>query len=195
MLTEIFRKGGSFFPAACSPGYRIYQASFKDAALIRAIMETVTDTLEDKSLFIPDGQDFVERVLTSDGFGLLAADHKNTAAAYLLVPFPGLEADNLGLELDFDASRLKQVAHMDSLAVLPAHRGQHLQQSLILCAEKILDYDDRPYRMATVSPSNLPSLKNFLACGYEIRATREKYGGYIRHILLKYKVKATDSGL
>ena len=39
--------------------------------------------------------------------------------------------------------------------------------------------------MATVHPENRFSLENFLLEGYEVKATVRRYGGLLRHVLLK----------
>lgn len=170
--------------ALSSCGYHIRRAVLEDKDTILNIMNISWNALTDKSLFIPDAPAFVGRILTHDGFGLLALDFTGTPAAYLLVLFPGLLADNLGRDLCFHREQLLQTAHLESLAVLPAHRGHHLQQSLINCA--LLQVGtSHSYCMATVSPQNIPSLKGFQACGFQIQAKKEKYGGYMRYILLK----------
>ena len=174
----------NFYPASVSPGYRIRQASVGDQDTILKIMDISRNALPNKSLFIADEPAFVQRILTHDGFGLLALDSSGIPAAYLLALFPGLSEENLGRDLCFQPDQLLQTAHLESLAVLPAHRGHHLQQSLINCA--LLQVGtSHSYCMATVSPQNIPSLKGFQACGFQIQAKKEKYGGYMRYILLK----------
>lgn len=178
----------NFYPASVSPGYRIRQASVGDQDTILKIMDISRNALPNKSLFIADEPAFVQRILTHDGFGLLALDFSGIPAAYLLALFPGLSEENLGRDLCFQPDQLLQTAHVESLAVLPAHWGHHLQQSLISCALLLLD-SSYPYLMATVSPQNLPSLKSFQACGFQIQAQKEKYNGHMRYILLKSRKK------
>lgn len=172
-------------PALFSPGYRIRSALPGDAMAILKIMDTSANQLKDKSLFIPDDLSLIKEILTANGFGLLALDYTDKPAAYLLVLFPRLGAENLGYDLTLNEEQLQKVAHIESVAVLPTHRGRQLQRSLITRAEQLLNAS-HPYHMATVSPLNSASLKSFQHCGYRIVATKEKYGGYRRHILMKY---------
>ena len=174
-------------PAAFSFGYRIRPALPKDDYNILKIMNRAVADSKDKSLFIPDDLSLIRSILDSEGFGLIALDYQDNPVAYLLVLFPRLSPENLGYDLGFSEKQLLQAAHMDSLAVYPEHRGRRLQKSLITRAEKLLD-STYPYRLATVSPQNSASLKSFLDCGYEIQLTKEKYGGHIRHILMKSAV-------
>lgn len=208
MFTKNQQSKIEYFSAPCSPGYRIRRAFPSDAEAIEYMMNTAWSALEDKDWFIQDDASFIRRILGEsgspqpsawaadplsasspavNGFGLLALDTKDAPAAYLLVLFPELSSENLGYDLAFKKRQLLQAAHMDSSAVLPNHRGQQLQQSLVRCAEEILQqhFPGKIYLLATVAPANLPSLKSFQACSYEIRGTKEKYGGVTRHILFK----------
>lgn len=178
-------------PAAFSRGYRIRTAFPRDAMDILKIMDITVKDLKNKSLFIPDTLSMIKETLTSEGFGLLALDYSDKPVAYLLVLYPRLSTVNLGYDFTFLKEELLKVAHMESVAVLPAHRGHKLQQSLIARAEQLLT-SSHPYHMATVSPENPASLKSFEACGYRIIATKQKYGNYLRHILFKSIEKKQD---
>ncbi|MBQ9991128.1 MAG: GNAT family N-acetyltransferase [Lachnospiraceae bacterium] len=181
-MTE--HEGLLIIPAAFSHGYRIRTAFPGDAVDILKIMDTTVKNLEDRSLFIPDTLSMIRETLTSEGFGLLALDFRDKPVAYLLVLYPRLNKVNLGYDFTFIKEELMRVAHIESVAVLPEHRGHNLQQSLITRAEQLLTAS-HPYHMATVSPKNQASLKSFEACGYRILDTREKYGNHLRHILFK----------
>ena len=74
---------------------------------------------------------------------------------------------------------------MDTAAVLPEYRGQKLQYRLMQMAEEELKKEGLRYLMCTVHPQNRYSRENVLRQGYEVAATKEKYGGYLRDILLK----------
>lgn len=80
---------------------------------------------------------------------------------------------------------LHQVAHMDSVAILPEYRGMGLQYRMMQVAEKELKDAGYRYLMCTVHPKNRYSRENILRQSYRVVATKEKYGGYLRDILLK----------
>ena len=81
-------------------------------------------------------------------------------------------------------AELDRVALMDVAAVLPEHRGHGLERRMLLWAEEQL-----PARfdrlMCTVSPANPASLHSIERSGYRAVLTKEKYGGHLRHIMLK----------
>lgn len=183
-LTLTAQDGPLTVPASCSFGYRIRTALPKDALSILKIMDTAVNHLSNRSLFIPDDLSMIKETLTANGFGLLAIDSVDQPVAYLLVLYPHLEKHNLGYDFTFLKKELLRVAHIESVAVLPSHRGKNLQKSLILRAEQLLTAS-HSYHMATVSPDNPASLKSFTDCGYRIIATKPKYGNYLRHILFK----------
>ena len=101
-----------------------------------------------------------------------------------MVRFPKESKDNLGDYLELSQPQLMEVAHMESIAVLPEFQGRHIQKSLIEWAESYLK-NDYSYCMATVHPENVYSLNNFLSLGYKIVVTTKKYGGLPRHVLYK----------
>ena len=166
---------------------------------IWTIMNEVYTALPDKSLFCCDEYDFVMDILTCSGFGVIASTNNTpikkedtstssksaNIVASLLVKFPRLAEENLGYDIGLEKEELYKVAHLESVVVLPKHRGHGLQGKLISFAEQQIDKTQYSYLMATVSPDNLPSLHTFQKNGYEIIKVTEKYGGLKRCILLK----------
>jgi len=81
------------------------------------------------------------------------------------------------------------VACSDGCIVENLYRGNNLQQLTWFMMEPLLHgkYD---YIVATVSPKNIVSLKNLLACGFMIIARANMYGNFDRFILAKKLSKA-----
>ena len=79
-----------------------------------------------------------------------------------------------------------QVAHMDSVVILPEYRGHRLQYRLMEAAEKIL-LEETNYRilLATVHPDNIYSLQNVKARGFRVAAEVTAYQGLPRYIMRK----------
>ena len=102
-----------------------------------------------------------------------------------MLVFPGLSEENLGRDINLSETDLLKVAHMDSVAVLPQYRGHGLQNKLMQAAEAEARQRGYRYLMCTVHPDNHYSKNNVLKQGYHVIATKEKYGGYTRNILLK----------
>lgn len=182
-------------------------ARCEDARTFYDVMQAAYDSLDNKDLYICDDYEYVRAVLENPdaGFGLMYyqenPDEKpdrnpeekpgresdsGYCAGVLLVIFPGEAEDNLARDMSLKGY-LMAVAHIESAAVRAESRGNGIQKKLI---EYACDYLCRKcgnirYAMATVSPDNIPSLKSFEKAGFKIMLTKEKYGGKLRHILMR----------
>lgn len=187
-------------------GYTLRIATLEDAYDIWNIMVQCSQLLEHKEHFICDDLNYVKTIITTEGFGIVACDTTGTIVGNLLVKYPGITKENLGydvfipVETTFDINHnintksdtiplysqtLEKVVHMDSASVLPEHRGHGLQRQMITLAEVLIDKEKYHYSFATVAPDNTASLKSLQKNGYEILITKEKYGGVLRHIMMK----------
>lgn len=164
--------------------FTIRLAEQGDTEAISYIMKTVSSSMKEPDLYIPDDITFIRRHIADSGFTLLAM-YGSQPAGFLIVRIPGEEPDNLGYDLGFNKIERSLVAHMDSAAVLPEYQGNRLQRRLVSGAETILASRGYQYAMATVSPKNFYSLRNMLSSGYRIAKTTLKYDGLERHILVK----------
>lgn len=178
-------------------------ARCEDARTFHDVMQEAYDSLDNKDLYICDDYEYVRAVLENPdtGFGLMYCQEKpdgnpkekpgrepdsGYCAGVLLVTFPGEAEDNLARDLSLEGY-LMAAAHIESAAVRAESRGNGIQKKLI---EYACDYLCRKcgnirYAMATVSPDNIPSLKSFEKAGFKIMLTKEKYGGKLRHILMR----------
>ena len=164
----------------------IRRAVFEDANAIYNMMQKVESVLEDKTLYVCDDYEYVERHLEKEGFSLVACNEKGEIVGGFLFRFPGNAQDNLGRDIGLSEEVLDRVVHMESVAVLPEYRGHHLQEKMLYYAEKLIDKNKYSYLLATVSPNNPASYLSFEKCGYSLIMTKEKYGGLLRRIYQKY---------
>lgn len=162
----------------------IEKSQEEDVEKIFDIMNTVQECIQDSDLFCADSKEFIKKHINEAGF-ILKAVENHEIIGFLIVRIPKYENDNLGYDIYLDHSELEKVAHIESVAILPAHRGKGLQKKLMKEAEDILIKNGFTYLMATVHPKNLYSLNNFTQLRYEIVKTMKKYGGMERYILLK----------
>ena len=163
--------------------FKYRKAEEADVPGIYEVMRDVERTMENPEMFCSDGPDFIARHITKEGFILLAF-FEEQMAAFLIVRYPREEKDNLGIDIGLEEKELDKVVHMESVAVLQKYRGHGIQRELIKMAEAMLE-EQMVHLLATVSPNNRVSLKNFCNLGYEIKLTKEKYGDKIRHIMYK----------
>lgn len=170
-----------------SMNFQIVKATVSDAAAIAEVIQKVYESMDKKEWYVADNAEYTENMLrTGKGKGYMAiAEDTKEIAGIFMVAFPGLSADNLGRDLGFSEEQLLFTAHMDSAAVLPKYRGNHLQYRLMQEAESDLRAKGYRYLLCTIHPDNRFSQANALKQGYEVAKTTIKYGGYLRNILMK----------
>lgn len=154
-----------------------------DVDAVMAIMAEATEGVG-KEWFVADSREEVADRLAGGGVGLFAVCD-GVRAGFLVVDLPGEAPRNLGHDLGLPPEAIARSAHMDSVCVRPAYRGRGLQKRLMGAAEAALAGMGIRHCLATVHPDNAASLASFLSLGYEIAATKPKYGGLIRHIMRK----------
>ena len=165
----------------------IERASGEDAEIMAEIIEKVWADIDNKHWFVADDSEYTTRILKEgNGLGYKAVEKDSGAiAGIFIVALPGMKEENLGRDIELAQEELGKVAHMESVAILPSYRGNGLQYALMQQGEADLRKMGYSYLMCTVHPDNLYSKNNVIRQGYEVVLTKEKYGGYIRDILLK----------
>ena len=153
------------------------------------VMEQVKDTIANQEWFVADDRDYIRRHIDGDaGFTVVAETKDGRIAAFFTIDYPGTRADNLGYDIGLSAAECLRTAHMDTVGVLPEYRGNRLMARLLELAETVLSKTGYRHLMCTIHPDNRFSLDNMKSHGYDIMATKEKYGGFMRHILYKQMV-------
>ena len=167
--------------------YRFRAAGPEEAEAFHRLMREVWRGMEDRELFAVDDldRDWIAARMTGGGFGVAACTPAGEMAGMLLVSIPGLGEDNLGYDVGMAEDRLPQVGVVEIAAVLPRHRGHGLERRMMAWAEDRLAGSEIRCLMATISPRNPASLRSAERCGYRVILTKEKYGGHLRHILMK----------
>lgn len=163
---------------------RLRLAELADAPSIHHVMTVAGAAAAAPDLYYVDTLEFVEDHIACEGF-IVVAEVDSQIVGFQIVRRPGSADDNLGLEIGLSGADLDAVAHVESAAVLPAHRGGGIQRALVTEAERRLVELGYRWLMCTVHPDNVHSLRNLRALGFEVIGTRDKYGGYRRHIMLK----------
>lgn len=166
--------------------YRIGTAAPQEAGSLYSLMRGVWEGLEDKSLFAVEDldEDWVRRQLET-GFGVTARTPDGTLAGMLMVCRYGRDAENLGFDLGYPPEALEQVCNLECAAVLPEHRGHGLESRMFAHAEALLRGTDVRLMAMTVSPDNPASLRSAERAGFRVALTKKKYGGLLRHVLIK----------
>jgi ribosomal protein S18 acetylase RimI-like enzyme len=167
--------------------FSIERAYLSECQALADVIQTVWKGIERKDWFVADEPESIRCILEEEKGIAFKAIEKNSGAlaGVLIVAMYGNEEENLGHDIGLPREELDTVAHIESIAVLPEYRGFKLQDSLMQEAEKELVLRGFRYLMCTVHPENIYSKVNAASQGYKVVMTKEKYGGYIRDILMK----------
>lgn len=117
---------------------------------------------------------------TGDDGVLLACYDQGAMVAYGLLGLRSAVVGQLAAQLGGQAHR---TCVLDGAAALPSWRGVGMHQAAIEQRMAYAAAAQRTLVAATVSPSNLRSLRSLLRAGLRIRAFAEMYGGFPRLLL------------
>jgi ribosomal protein S18 acetylase RimI-like enzyme len=167
--------------------FSVERAYISEYQALADVIQRVWAGIERKDWFVADEPDSIRCLLEEEkGIAFKAIEtNSGTLAGVLIVAIYGAGEENLGYDIHLPEEELNTVAHMESVAVLPEYRGFHLQHILMQQAEKELAINGFRYLMCTVHPENIYSKANASRQGYQVMITKEKYGGYLRDILMK----------
>lgn len=164
--------------------YEHFRAHNAHVSAVHALMRRVVAGMENPELFVADDREYLARHIEDEGMTILSM-RGDTVCAFLVIDFPGDREKNLGNDLGWPLEQRRASVHMDSVCVSPEHRGRGLQKALLRKGEDLAAELGYTSFLATVHPENAASLKSFLALGYVVGTTKEKYGGLPRHVLFK----------
>ena len=169
------------------PCYTLALAAPAEVPEMYALMRGVWAQLEDQSVFAVSGMPirFFEDCVGGQGFGVTARTEDGELAGMLIVHYPGRTEENLGYDLGLSEEELDHVCCMDTACVAPAHRGHRLERRMLVWAEERLRGTPYTILTCTVSPHNAASLRTVESLGYRAEVTKEKFGGFLRHVLVK----------
>lgn len=150
----------------------------------------VYDEMPDKSQLVIESKEYIDSYFSGGGFVVIATNEKDLLVGCLTVRFPNLQKDNLGRDINLNKEDLQKVAHIETVTVEMKYRGNNLQLKMLEYAEKIINSNYK-YIMATVAPDNYASIKTFKTDGFKLVKTKQKYGGLLRGIYLKNRIKSS----
>lgn len=167
--------------------FSIERAYLSEYQALADVIQTVWKGIERKDWFVADEPECIRCLLKEEKGIAFKVTEKNSGAmaGVLIVAMYGKGEENLGHDVGLPKEDLDTVAHVESVAVLPEYRGFKLQDSLMQEAERELASSGFRYLMCTIHPDNIYSKANAASQGYKVAMTKEKYGGYIRDILMK----------
>ncbi len=164
----------------------IMLANKEDFDTILQIKQNIWENMINKEWYEIEETDkeYLNSIMENEGI-ILKAVSNGKIVGFLTVSRYLMPAEELVKILRISRG-LDKCIEMDSVGVIEEYRGQHIQQRMILEAEKILlNKDEIKYSYTTVHPDNLASLKSFTNLGYKIILKTKMYNGKDRMILCK----------
>lgn len=117
---------------------------------------------------------------------MIGAFYENQLIAFRALLIPPIDDEHLGRDINWPEALLDRVVYQEVTNVHPHYRGYGLQTYLGKILMRELEKDTRFLLVcATVSPTNIASLKDKFSLGLRIGALKEKYGGKMRYIFFK----------
>ena len=134
-------------------------------------------------IFVASSPDDIRRVFLSDGLAIGARFEDRMICVRTTVTSQDWVKELLA-DYAIPENKFKNAAVTDFCVVDREFRGNNIQFLTQFYAENIIS---REYSsiITTVSPMNIFSLQNVLACGYYIFSIVWTYGGYLRYVLKK----------
>ncbi|RRN67209.1 GNAT family N-acetyltransferase [Peribacillus simplex] len=166
--------------------FEVRKLVLEDLIDILQVQEQIVQHLNDNGVLQPLTKEEFQYILGGNGLMIGAFVCKELIAFRALL-VPPIDEDHLGRDIGLTENELSNVIYQEISNVLPAYRGNKLQQTLATLIMKELNNHGSPYRYVccTVAPFNIPSLKDKFAQGMEIAALKEKYGGQMRYVFVK----------
>ena len=150
------------------------------------LQQEVIGEVEDKNALQPLTTEEFEFILTGNGL-MIGAFAEERMVGFRALLIPEIDSEHLGYDVGLSEEDLPSVLYQEISAVLPAYRGNRLQQQMAqVIMEKIPELDrEFRYIACTVAPMNIASMKDKFSQGMRIAALREKYKGLLRYIFVK----------
>ncbi|PES33900.1 N-acetyltransferase [Bacillus thuringiensis] len=166
--------------------FHVTLLSLEHIEQILSLQNIVVEALEDKSRLQPLSQEEFQYILKGNGV-IIGAFIKNKLIAFRALLVPPIDDEHLGLDIGLPESELHRVIYQEISNVHPNCRGNGMQKILANVIMDELQKEDSKYDYVccTVSPFNIPSLKDKFAQGMEIAVLKEKYGGSLRYVFVK----------
>ncbi|MDO9592206.1 MAG: hypothetical protein Q7I98_03325, partial [Erysipelotrichaceae bacterium] len=142
---------------------------------VMKLQDLIYDNLRDKDIFATDTKSDYLRTLEQGGF-VLGVYVENKLISYRYVSFPGLNDQNLGLDLGMDTEALLHSANLETTVVHPDYRGNRLQKITLDHAVALVKEKGYYHLFSTVSPKNIFSLVNVMSAELKVKALKKKYG-------------------
>lgn len=165
---------------------RMKRLYLEDLPAIEAVQEAVLADLRDKKSLYPLSTEEFLFILNERGL-MVGAFTDEELIGFRALLIPEIDEEHLGYDISLPEEELPKVIYQEISAVLPAYRGNRLQQKLadVIMNELPKLPGNFHYVCCTVAPMNIPSLKDKFTQDMYIAALTEKYDSSERYVLVK----------
>lgn len=158
----------------------------EDLPAIEEVQEAVVAAMPEKTALQPLSTEEFLFILNERGL-MVGAYAEDRLIGFRALLIPEIDEEHLGYDIGLAEEELPRVIYQEISAVLPAFRGNRLQQKLADVIMKELPKLPGNFRYVccTVAPMNIPSLKDKFTQDMYIGALTEKYGDKERYVCVK----------
>lgn len=158
----------------------------EDLPAIEEVQEAVVAVMPEKTALQPLSTEEFLFILNERGL-MVGAYAEDRLIGFRALLIPEIDEEHLGYDIGLAEEELPRVIYQEISAVLPAFRGNRLQQKLADVIMKELPKLPGNFRYVccTVAPMNIPSLKDKFTQDMYIGALTEKYGNKERYVCVK----------
>ncbi|MEN1970395.1 GNAT family N-acetyltransferase [Lentibacillus sp. N15] len=159
---------------------------------IMRLQANVSATLPSRSILSPLNEEEFTRILTGNGL-MVGVFIDGIMVAFRAMLKPEIDDAHLGIDAGLEKAELPKVIYSEISSVDPDYRGNALQNYMGKLLMKEINKQQYRYVCATVSPINVPSIKDKFSLRMEVVALKEKYTGLMRYIFMRdFTVRSKD---
>lgn len=160
------------------------EAGPEDIDKVMQLQQEVVDALPDKDLYQTSTREEYLEQLEEDCCFMAECDGE-VAGFSVLVPNNADNPRNYGKYFDYDREQLAVTCSLDLTMVSPNYRGLGIQRDFNKIRIGTAVAMGAKEGLATISPDNPYSYRNFTVLNFDIVEQREMYGGKQRYLLRK----------
>lgn len=160
------------------------KAGPEDIDKVMQLQQDIVDALPDKDLYQTSTREEYLEQLNEDCCFMAECDGE-VAGFSVLVPNDADNPRNYGKYFDYDREQMARTASLDLTMVSPKYRGHGIQRIFNKIRIGTAVAMGATEGLATISPDNPYSYRNFTVLNFDIVEQREMYGGKQRYLLRK----------
>lgn len=174
--------------------FYIRYLNLEDLPSILKLQSKVVGALPNPELLQPLTTGEFTNILNDESLMIgIFIDRKMIAFRAMLVPEN--DEEGLGADIGLSEKAFPSLIYSEISNVDPDYRGNGLQTYMGKLLVNNINLKQFQYILATVAPSNIPSIKDKFSLGMEIAVLKEKYGGKLRFLFVKDLYKETRSNV